>query len=140
MIVAMAVMGMVKPAIGEVVDMIAVRDGLVAAAGSMAVAMAANLWRAAHGVELADLYDVLVDLPVMGVKQMAILKIVDMIPMKDRGVPAVRAVLVGGAGHACLLLQMSGAASERALMLRLRQHRTSRGCSRSSIARGPTPP
>ncbi len=55
---------------------------------------------AAVGVLIADLDDVLVNMPIMGMMQTAIMKVIDVISMADRCVSTVRAMLVcGGACH-----------------------------------------
>ncbi len=64
----MVAVGVVKPAVDQVVEMIAVRHGLVAAAGTMLVTGATVLRSAAHGVKIADLNHVLIDMPLMGME------------------------------------------------------------------------
>jgi hypothetical protein len=102
-IIAMVAMRMVNTAADEVVDMVAVRDCLVAAARTMAVSIAAMLRGAADRVQIVDFNDVLIGLSATGVEQMAVLQIIDMVSMADSEVSAVRAMLVCGAGHAYLL-------------------------------------
>ena len=99
-IIAMVAVGVVKPAANQIVDMVSVWDSLVAAAWTMAMCTAAGIMIAAVGVLIADLDDVLVNMPVVGMMQMAIVKVIDVISMEDRCVSTVRAMLVcGGACH-----------------------------------------
>jgi hypothetical protein len=99
-IIAMVAVGVVKPAANQIVDMVSVWDSLVAAAWTVAMCTAAGIMIAAVGVLIADLDDVLVNMPVAGMMQMAIVKVIDVISMEDRCVSTVRAMLVcGGACH-----------------------------------------
>ncbi len=107
----MIAVGVMQPAVYQVVEMVAVRHGLVAAAGTVLVTVATVLRSAAHGVQIADLDHVLIDMPLMGMNQMAILKVIDMVPVADREMAAVRAMPMGyggRAGHACFPSQIGG--------------------------------
>ena len=105
MIIAMVAVGMVKPAANQIVDMVSVWDSLVAAAWTVAVRTTAGVMIAAVGVLIADLDDVLVNMPIVGMMQMAIVKVIDVVSMADRCVSTVRAMLVcGGACHELYLL------------------------------------
>lgn len=100
MIIAMVAVGMVKPAANQIVDMVSVWDSLVAAAWTVAVRTTAGVMGAAVGVLIADLDDVLVNMPIVGMMQMAIVKVIDVVSMADGCVSTVRAMLVwGGACH-----------------------------------------
>ena len=74
--------------------MVSMWDSLVAAAWTVAVCATAGVMVAAVGVVIADLDDVLVNMPVVGMMQMAIVKVIDVISMADRCVSTVRAMLV----------------------------------------------
>ena len=105
MIIAMVAVGMVKPAANQIVDMVSVWDSLVAAAWTVAVRTTAGVMVAAVGVLIADLDDVLVNMPIVGMMQMAIVKVIDVVSMADGCVSTVRAMLVcGGACHELYLL------------------------------------
>jgi len=92
----MIAMRMMKMAIDQVVDMVAVRNSFVSASGTVDVAcfMPAAVRRALIGIFCANFDPVLVDMVAMRVMQMAVVQIVDVIAVPDRGVPAVRSVLV----------------------------------------------
>ena len=92
----------------EVVDVVAVRNGLVATAWAMnvtlGVACTAVGGRADRGVRSADIDDALVDVRVVSVVQVAVVEIVDVVAMANRGVTAggtvdVRVIGVGGVVH-----------------------------------------
>ena len=100
MIIAMVVVGMVKPATNQIVDMVSVWHSLVAAAWAVAVLITAGVMGAAVGVLIANLDEVLVNMPIVGMMQTAIMKVIDVVSMADRGMSTVRAMLVcGGACH-----------------------------------------
>ena len=111
MIIAMVAVGMVKPAANQIVDMVSVWDSLVAAAWTVAVRTTAGVMIAAVGVLIADLDDVLVNMPIVEMMQMAIVKVIDVVSMADRRVSTVRAMLV--CGGACHELISSGAGASR---------------------------
>lgn len=96
---------MVQMAIDQIVDVVAVRDGLMAATRTVPVrrlmAAAAMLRRAAVGIGGADLHDMLIDAAIMRVVQMAVVQIVDVALVANRNVPAarpVRMLMVGMSG------------------------------------------
>jgi hypothetical protein len=97
--VAMRVMQM---ALDPVIDMIAVRHRLMAAAGAMnmpcRVTGAAMVQGAAVGVVAGHLDHVLVDMVRMRVVQVAVMQIVDMAAVPDRGVAAAGTMLVSVLG------------------------------------------
>jgi hypothetical protein len=86
----------------EVVDVIAVRHGLVATALAVrmigGVAAAAVLVGAAVRMRVVDLERMLVDVTLMGMVQVTVVQVVDMIAVRDAGVAAARAVAVGVIG------------------------------------------
>ncbi len=95
-IIAMPVMRIVEVITHQVVDMIAMRYGLVAAAGSVQmsllmlgafVPMRAVLWICRRYA-----YDVFIDMVVVVIVQMAVVQIIDVIVMHDARVTALRAM------------------------------------------------
>jgi hypothetical protein len=98
MIIAMIAMGVVQVAVDQVVDMIAMGHGFVAAAVTVnmvdVVTGAVVLWGAGVGVGLVYGEGVFVDMPVVGVMQVAVVQVIHVIIMLDGGVAAVRAVLM----------------------------------------------
>lgn len=96
-IVAMAVMDVMQAAIHQVVDVVTVGNGLVAAVrtmdmiGRVATALTVS---AVIGIDGADLQHMLVHVIAMHMVQMAIVEIVDMAVMLDGGVAAIRTVLM----------------------------------------------
>lgn len=106
--VAMTVVRMVQVAIHEVIDMIAMRHGLVAAAGAVHVvgwmAAASVAGGARCRIRCIDGNHVLVDMVAVRVVQVAIVQVVDVAVVLYGGVPAAGAMdvgmfCVGGAGH-----------------------------------------
>jgi hypothetical protein len=89
---------MVQVAVHEIINMIAMRDGLVAAAGSvrviLGVAAAVVRGRAIGRVLAADAQAVLLDSLGPHVMQVAIVQVVDMSLVLDAGVLTRRAMLV----------------------------------------------
>lgn len=92
----------------KVVDVIAVRDGLVSAARAVDMALgvtSAAVRRRARGrIGRADLEDALVDVAIVPVVEVAIVEVVDVVAMADGEVAAVSAVDVivirmGGVAH-----------------------------------------
>jgi hypothetical protein len=98
-VIAVRVMQVIADAI---VDVIAMRNRLVTAAGAVDmtrfVAAAAVVCGAPVGVVAGHLDHVLVDMIAMRVVQVTIVQIVGVAAMAHRGVPAVRAVLMGMIG------------------------------------------
>lgn len=97
--IAMIAIRMVQVSIDEVVNVIAVRNGLVTAAFPMLVACvvtAAGMSLGA-GVRISsrDSENVLVDMSLMKRVQVAIMEIIDVVRMPDRCMAATGAVLVG---------------------------------------------
>lgn len=100
MIVAMVAVRMMQVTADQIVDMVAVRHGLVAAAWAVhmlpVVATAAVAGRATFGIGRADRDHMLVDAVAMRVVQMTILQVIDMAVVLDRGVAAAGSVAVAG--------------------------------------------
>lgn len=96
-IVAMIAMGMVQVPVDQVVDVVAVRHGLVTAARAVDMAgfMATALMRhAAAGVRGVDVKTMLFDYAVLLMVQVPIVKVIDMAAVLDRGVATLRSMLV----------------------------------------------
>ena len=96
-VVAVALVGVVQVAVDEVVDVIAVRHRLVAAARAVHVAavVAGGRLGVSVGVLSRHLVRVLLDLGAVLVLQVALVQVVDVVTMLDGGVAAAGAVLVG---------------------------------------------
>lgn len=106
----------------EVVDVIAVRDRFVTAARAVEMALgvtrAAVRRRARGGIGRADLEDALVDVPIVGVVEVAIVEVVDVVAMTDGEMAAVSAVDVivigmGGVAHDFFFFPSCGEATTR---------------------------
>jgi hypothetical protein len=86
----------------EVVDVIAVRHSLMATRVAVlvisGVAAAAVLVRAAIRMPGVDLEDVLVDVALMRMVQVTVVQVIDVIAVRDAGMAAARAVVVGVIG------------------------------------------
>jgi hypothetical protein len=125
MVVAVTAVGMVEMPVHQVVHVVAMGHRLVAAARSVPVlaimAAAIMVGRAAVGVVRRDLDRVLVDVPLVGMMEVPVVQVVDMIAVLDGDMPAigpvgVRMILVDPmvvVGHDCLpfLLGLSAARS-----------------------------
>lgn len=112
----MAVVDVVQAAIHQVVDMIAMGDGFVAAIGTMDVIgrMAAALAVGALvGIGGTDGEDVLVHVIAMHVVQVAVVKIVDVPVVLDGGVSAIRPMLMAVIGVMLGAATAHGTDSER---------------------------
>ena len=94
----MVVVRVMQTAVDQIVDVIAVRDWLVAAARPVRMTAANIVRRAAHGVRCVDCYGVLVDVVFVHVVQMAVMQVVDMAGVTNRRVSASRTMLMGMAG------------------------------------------
>jgi hypothetical protein len=94
-VVAVIFVGTVKPALDEVVDVIAVRNGLVSAPVAVSVRrIAADRGGVIGRMGLIDCDHVLVDVLVVGVMQVAVVQVVDVIVVPDGGMAATGPVLV----------------------------------------------
>jgi hypothetical protein len=90
----MAAMRVVKTAVNQIIDMVAMRNSFVAAARAMSVGVLMNLLRAAHRVLGAHLDHVLFGMAAAGMHEASVLQIVHVIPVADSQMPAARAVLM----------------------------------------------
>lgn len=94
--VAVALARVVQVAVDEIVHVVAVRDGLVSAAGAVDVAgfvsVAGVVGRAPGGVGVAHLDAVLVHVVFVREVQMAVVEVVHVIAVLDRGVTAAGAM------------------------------------------------
>lgn len=95
-IIAMSVMRIVEVITHQVVDMIAMRYSLVAAAGSMQMSLlmlgAFVPRRAVLWVGNRYAYDVFIDMVVVMIVQVAVVQIIDVIVMHDACMTALRAM------------------------------------------------
>ena len=98
MVVAVIAIGKMQMAVDEIVNVIAMRDRLVAAVGAMdmgsIVAAAVMALGAAGGVRLAYFHHMLIDMAFMRAMQVAVVEVVDVVVMLDCGMTAVGAMLV----------------------------------------------
>lgn len=95
MVVAVTVVGPVKPPIDQIVNVIAVRNGLVSAAATVRMGgiTVGGLGVFAR-VLLIDRDHVLVHVRLVRVVQMAVVEVVDVIVVANRGVAAIPSVLM----------------------------------------------
>jgi hypothetical protein len=120
-VIAMAIMWVMQPSVHKVIDVITVRHLFVSAARTMRM-RAPGLGRAAHGVGIANLDNMFVDMIFMHVMQMTIVQIVDMVVMAHSRVPTFGTMLmcvirmmplgVGGHGFAHLSRVLPDRASQ----------------------------
>ena len=89
----MIAVGMVQPAVYEIVDMVTMRHRFVSAVWAVCV-RAMDLRGALHGICDVDRDGVLIDVILMHVMQMAIMKVIHMAVMVNRSVSAMRTVLM----------------------------------------------
>lgn len=96
MAVAVVAVRVVQLAVDEVVDVVAVRDRVVAAAGAVDVVGGMSVGRLGvlRGVGRVDGDRVLVDVVLMRMMQMTVVNVVDVALVADGRVPAARAVHV----------------------------------------------
>ena len=129
----MVAMGMMETAVDEIVDVVAVRNRLMPAAGSVDVAglmaLMAILRRTLVWVSRAHFNNVLVDfIPILTV-QMSVMQIVDVVAVLNRDVTAAGAVVMRMLGmgemmrsrHVKLSVEPPHWRSDRLPRLRLRQ-------------------
>ena len=96
----MAVVDMVQPVADQIIDMVAVRHRFMAAAGAVDVRARAAAG-AAGRIGVADRHHMCVDMVAMLVMKMAVVKIVEMAVVVDRGMAtagAVDMVMIGVGG------------------------------------------
>jgi hypothetical protein len=96
-IVTVIAMRMMQPAVHEVIDVVTMRYRFVSAMWGMLVC-AAGFRRAVHGICGVDRDDMFVDVILMHMVEMAVVKIIHMAVMANRGVPTVLAMLMGVVG------------------------------------------
>ncbi|MEH2624311.1 hypothetical protein V1292_002366 [Bradyrhizobium sp. AZCC 1719] len=113
MIIAMIAVRMVQPAVYEIVDMIAVRHRFVSAIWTVFV-RATDFRRALHGICGVDRDRMLIHVILVHVMEMAIMKVIHMAVVANRGVPAARPMLVG-----VIVVVVLGAFGHRRYSLRL---------------------
>jgi hypothetical protein len=101
-IVAMTAMGVVKTAVHEVIDVIAMRHGFMTAAWSMAMGVLVDLFCATHRILGIHLDDMLFGMSAARMHKAAIVQIVHVVPMADSHMTTVWAVLVGARALHCL--------------------------------------
>lgn len=98
MVVAMVAMLMVKPPIDEIIDVISVRHRFMTATRSVNMAMFMPdmilQWMAAIRVRCRHFDDVFIDMVAMGMVEMSIMKIIDVIPVLHGHMAATGAVFV----------------------------------------------
>jgi hypothetical protein len=99
MIVAMVIMGIVKMAPDQIIHMVSVRHGFVTAVRTvympLRVTFAFMSRSTVLGIGLTDVYDMLINMVAVRVVQMAIMKVADMIIVRDASVAAFRTVGMG---------------------------------------------
>ena len=97
MIVAMSIVRMVQMAVHQIIQVVAVRNGGVAAVGSvnMFPVVAFRSQRALVRVGVTDRNDVFIHMVTVRMVQMAVVKIIHMTLVHDGDVPAILAVEMG---------------------------------------------
>jgi hypothetical protein len=127
-IIAMIAVRMVQPAVDEIIDMVAMRDLFMSTVWTVCMC-AVELRRAGRGICATDRNDMFVDVVLVHVVEMAIVQIVDVAVMANRGVPTIRAMLMrmvgvvflGTSGHrqcSSLVLNLSSASHSKRKWLR----------------------
>ena len=119
MIVAMVAMRMMEPTTDEIVDMVAMRNRLVPAAGSMDMAglvtFVAIRRRAPDGVSGGHFNNVLIDLVPLLAVQMSVMEVVDVAAVFHREVTALRAVMMRMLGMREMVMDRHGIFSFRSI-------------------------
>ena len=87
-----------QPPIHEIVDVIAMRDGFMAATWAVGMACATDVWRALHWIICADSEHMFVDMILVHVVQVPVMQIIHMPLVANRDVSAVWAVLMAVVG------------------------------------------
>ncbi|MCO7233471.1 MULTISPECIES: hypothetical protein [unclassified Cobetia] len=99
MIITVVTMGVVQVAIDQVVDVIAVRNRFVTATRTMYVirrmSIAAMLRCAGIGIYRSYLDDMLIHVVFMGMMQVTVMEVVNVVAMLDAGMATIRAMLMG---------------------------------------------
>jgi hypothetical protein len=96
-IVAVIAVRVMQVPVNQEVDVVAMRNGLVSAAGAVFVA-AFDLRRATGRIRPANRDHMFVDVVAMRVMQMAVMQVIDMTLVPDGGMAAIGAMLVGVVG------------------------------------------
>jgi hypothetical protein len=120
MVVAMITMGMVQPSIHKVIDMVPVGHGFVPAGRAVRV-RADRLRRTLDGIGRVDWDGMLINVTLVRVMQVAIMKIIDMIIVPDRRMPAVATMhvamvdmmLLGASSHGLFPYFVLGSSGNR---------------------------
>ena len=97
MIVAMIAVRMVQPAVYEIVDVVTMRHRFMSAVWTVCV-RAVDLRRAFHGICGVHRDDMLVHVIPVHMVEMAVVKIIHMAVMANRGVSAFRAMVMSVVG------------------------------------------
>src|SRR5260370_40992356 len=92
-VMAMAIMWVMQPSVHKIIDVITVRHRFVSAARTMRM-RAPGLGRAAHGVGIANLDNMFVDMIFMHVMQMTVVQRIDILVMAHSRVPTVGTMLM----------------------------------------------
>jgi hypothetical protein len=108
---------MVQPAVYEIVDVVAVRHCFVPAIWTVFV-RAMDFRRALHGICGVDRDRVLIHVILMHMMEMAIMQVIHVPVVANRGVPATRTMLVG-----VVFVVLLGTFSHRRYSLRLNADR-----------------
>jgi len=93
----MITVGMVQPAVYKIVDMVTMRHRFMSAVWTVRV-RAVDLRRAFHGICRVDRDDMFVHVILVHMVEMAVVKIIHVTVMANRGVPAIRAMLMSVVG------------------------------------------
>jgi hypothetical protein len=94
MVVAMIAVRMMQSSVHEVIDVVAVRYGFVTATRAVGMPRTSHVRRALRRICLADRQHMLIDVVAMRVVHVAIVQIVDVPIVTDRGMSAIRVMLV----------------------------------------------
>lgn len=97
MIIAMITVRMVQPAVDEIIDMVTMRHLFMSAVWTVRV-RAVDFRRAVHGICSVDRDGMFVHVILVHMMEMAVVKIIHMAVMANRGVSAFRAVLMSVVG------------------------------------------
>ncbi|KRQ91695.1 hypothetical protein [Bradyrhizobium valentinum] len=97
MIIAMITVRMVQPAVYKIVDMVTMRHRFMSAVWTVRV-VAMDLRSALHGICGIYRDDMFVHVILVHMVEMAVVKIIHMSVMTNRGVPAIRAMFMGVVG------------------------------------------
>jgi hypothetical protein len=111
MIIAMAIVWVMQPAVYEVIHVITVGHAFVSAARPMRM-RAPGVGRATRGVGVADLDNMFVDVIPMHVMQMTIVEVIDMAMMAHSRVSTARTMLVSVIGMMLLVAEGHGFARQ----------------------------